>query len=353
MGTGRFNNIPETDDGCSWAYRGANQTNSWTVTSLPSGVTSSYYGNNLGGANWYTSSVSQSFNYFSAKDININVTSIVAAWTSSLIPNNGFIIRNTGSIEFDYNYQYTFDFFSRDTNTIYPPCLEFKWKDSTFNPGSTSYVNNNNILVSLSNNKPLESILTKLCIVYVKSVNVFSFLFIKVSTSFAISIQTLCELTKDLPIKPSGKNEFIRSGQTCSNGADMYVYIQGVPTTKGGLPMNGLVPGFLLDSYQAFNVNALIDTMTNNAYPECKQAELPIGMAGSREKEKRWIESRRISKQRYDCTPKTFAADGTPIKPAPVDPSCAFVENFTNKTPVAATAITLCILTASYFLFCK
>jgi hypothetical protein len=31
--------------------------------------------------------------------------------------------------------------------------LEFKWNDSTFNPGSTSYVGNNNILVSLSNNK--------------------------------------------------------------------------------------------------------------------------------------------------------------------------------------------------------
>lgn len=154
MGTGRFNNIPETDDGVSWKYRSANQTNAWTASVSPAGVTSSYYNGNTGGASWYTAySASQTFNYFSTKDINVNVTSIVAAWTSSLIPNNGFIIRNTGSIEFDYNYQYTFDFFSRDTNTIYPPCLEFKWKDNTFNSGSTPYVTNNNILVSLSNNK--------------------------------------------------------------------------------------------------------------------------------------------------------------------------------------------------------
>jgi hypothetical protein len=156
MGTGRFNNIPESDNGASWKYRNANQTNAWTVSGLPTGVTSSYYTGNTGGAAWYTSSgynKTQSFNYFSTKDINVDVTSIVSAWTSSVIPNNGFIIRNTGSIEFDYNYQYTFDFFSRDTNTIYPPCLEFKWNDSTFSPGSSTVVSDNNILVSLSNNK--------------------------------------------------------------------------------------------------------------------------------------------------------------------------------------------------------
>ena len=156
MGTGRFNNIPETDDGCSWKYRNANQINAWTISSLPTGVTSSFYVGNTGGAAWYTSSgytKSQTFNYFSSKDINVDVTSIVAAWTASVISNNGFIIRNTSSIEFDVNYKYIFDFFSRDTNTIYPPCLEFKWNDSTFITGSSTVVNNNNILVSLSNNK--------------------------------------------------------------------------------------------------------------------------------------------------------------------------------------------------------
>jgi hypothetical protein len=154
MGTGRFNNIPETDDGASWKYRNSNQTNLWTTSDFPGGVTGSFYDGNSGGANWYTAySSSQTFNYFSTKDVNVNVTSIVNAWVNSVIPNNGFIIRNTGSIEFDPNYSYTFNFFSRDTNTIYPPYLEFKWSDSILNPGSTPYVSNNNILVSLSNNK--------------------------------------------------------------------------------------------------------------------------------------------------------------------------------------------------------
>ena len=156
MGTGRFNNIPETDDGASWQYRSANSTNPWNIAGLPSGVTASYFSGNGGGANWYTSSgynKSQSFDYFSTKDINIDVTSIVAAWTSSVIPNNGFIIRNTGSIEFDINYLYTFTFFSRDTNTIYPPCLEFKWNDSIFNTGSTPTIPNEEINIAVSNNK--------------------------------------------------------------------------------------------------------------------------------------------------------------------------------------------------------
>ena len=155
MGTGRFNNLPETDDGASWKYRSANQTNAWTVTGLPTGVTSSYFTSIEGGAAWYTSSygVSQSFDYFSTKDININVTNTVAAWTSSLITNNGFILKNPNSIEFDPNYVYTFNFFSRDTNTIYPPCLEFKWNDSTFATGSSVFITDEEINIAIANNK--------------------------------------------------------------------------------------------------------------------------------------------------------------------------------------------------------
>lgn len=153
MGTGRFNNIPETDDGASWKYRNANQTNAWTVTGLPAGVTSSYFTEIEGGAAWYTSSATQSFSFFSTKDINVNVTSLVSDWTNSVIPNNGFIIKNTGSIEFDNNYRFTFNFFSRDTNTIYPPCLEFKWDDSTFNTGSTQTISTEELNIAVANNK--------------------------------------------------------------------------------------------------------------------------------------------------------------------------------------------------------
>ena len=154
MGTGRFNNIPETDDGASWKFRESNQSNSWETSSLPAGVVSSWYDDNGGGANWYdTYNITQSFSFFSTKDINANITPIVQDWSSSTIDNNGIIIKNSGSFEFDLNYQFTFNFFSRDTNTIYPPCLEFKWDDSIFTPGSTPLITNENINIAIANNK--------------------------------------------------------------------------------------------------------------------------------------------------------------------------------------------------------
>ena len=163
MGTGRYGEQPEPNNGCSWKYRSANQTNAWTITGLPGGVASNYFLANGGGANWYTTyGVTQSFNFFSNKDIDINVTSTVNAWASSSIVNNGFIIMNstsssptgTGSFEFDPSYEYTFNFFSRDTNTIYPPCLEFKWNDSTVTTSSAAVtVSNEEINIAIANNK--------------------------------------------------------------------------------------------------------------------------------------------------------------------------------------------------------
>jgi len=154
MGTGRFNNVPESTDGAGWKYAGANQTNVWSSSGFPAGVTGSYFADSIGGANWYTSSaVTQSFDYFSTKDINVNVTPFVQNWYSSTIPNYGFVIRTSGSLEFNPNYIYTFNFFSRDTNTIYPPCLEFKWDDSTFNTGSTPFIPNEEINIAIGNNK--------------------------------------------------------------------------------------------------------------------------------------------------------------------------------------------------------
>ena len=152
MGTGRFDNIPETDDGASWEYKNANQTNAWDVNGAPG---SSYYTGNAGGGTWYPSyNVTQSFSYFSTKDINLNVTPIVSDWFNSVIPNYGFVIKTSGSLEFDKNYNYTFNFFSRDTNTIYPPCLEIKWDDSTVTTSSAAVtIPNEEINIAIANNK--------------------------------------------------------------------------------------------------------------------------------------------------------------------------------------------------------
>ena len=161
MGTGRFNDIPTITDGVSWIYRNSNGTNAWITSSYPSGVTGSFHTGSTGGGSWYTASITQSFNYFSTKDINVDVTRFVGWWTGSVINNNGLIIMNStsesivgsGSFEFDGDYSYTFNFYSRDTNTIYPPYLEFKWDSTTINPGSTPYITTEELNISVANNK--------------------------------------------------------------------------------------------------------------------------------------------------------------------------------------------------------
>lgn len=154
MGTGRYSNIPITTDGVSWKYRSADKTNAWPTTFV-NGTTGSYTGSNYGGGTWYTASVTQSFNFYTSKDINIDVTDLVNMWYNEEIENNGFIIRTSGSSYdiFNSGSVYTFDFFSRDTNTIYPPYLEFKWDDSTWNTGSLVTIDDDNVLVNLGNVK--------------------------------------------------------------------------------------------------------------------------------------------------------------------------------------------------------
>ena len=149
MGTGRFGEVPIPTDGVSWVnYSTGNQ---WAISSFIPGTTGSYTSGSAGGGSWYTGSHStQSFGAYSEKDINIDVTSAIIKYRSGSYFNNGFIVKNTPDKEFDPNYKYTLQFFSRDTNTIYPPALELKWDDSVF-PITSNISTNGNINVSLQN----------------------------------------------------------------------------------------------------------------------------------------------------------------------------------------------------------
>ena len=165
MGTGEYLLNPIVSDGCSWDHPLSLGSGSWNTNRTPLlGVTGSFSGsNNQGGGAWYTASqapsmsISQSFSFYSSLDLNVNVTDIVTKWSSSEFINYGFIVRQSASQEFikDTNQQTELKFFSRDTNTIYPPQLEIKWDDSTFNTGSSvsTVLNTNEALIALSNNK--------------------------------------------------------------------------------------------------------------------------------------------------------------------------------------------------------
>lgn len=151
VGTGKLANIPTTSDGVSWVYTGQSGSSAiWNTTAL-----SSSYLFTTGGGTWNTAyRASQSFDYISDKDINVDITNITAGWISSSIANYGVVVKLTGSIELNTQTYMNLKFYSMDTHTIYPPCLEFKWDDSILSTGSTAVgtVTSDNFILLPNNN---------------------------------------------------------------------------------------------------------------------------------------------------------------------------------------------------------
>ena len=172
-GSGTYLDSPFTTNGVSWRYRTyeGDDFNRWAPNGFSTYVTASYSGSFVGGGTWYTGSndpnhinltPTQSFDYRTAKDLNVDVSDIVKVWYSSSnsiggytnIQNNGFIVKWEKVIEFSTAdaIQPIMQFYSVDTNTIYPPCLELKWDDQVFNTGSLSPITTSNFYASLDNN---------------------------------------------------------------------------------------------------------------------------------------------------------------------------------------------------------
>ena len=154
MGTGKFSNSPITTNGCNWT--GSTEDKEWhedgsAYTTLTTASYSSTYGG-TGGGTWYTGSTtlnnitqSQTFTYSNPIDLNVNVTNTVDIWISQSkgisggdIPNEGFIIKQTSSVEFipSQSQASTFKYYSVDTNTIYPPQLEIRFDDFYYGTSS-------------------------------------------------------------------------------------------------------------------------------------------------------------------------------------------------------------------------
>ena len=153
-GVGKFGDSPTNTTGVSWKYRSAGSTNAWTTSSFVAGTTASFVTGQEGGGVWYTNySSSVSFGITSIHDVDINVTAAVSAISSSTIPNNGFVIKLQKSLESQTTSSIRLKYFGADTNTIYPPYLEFKWDDSNYNTGSLSVLGTSIAIVSLTNNR--------------------------------------------------------------------------------------------------------------------------------------------------------------------------------------------------------
>ena len=112
MGIGRINNSPITTNGVSWKYRNYDSGIEWTTSSFATNSTASFSGSNGGGTWYYNQYATQSFTYYTEKDLELKVTNIVTSFYSGTIQNNGFIILKSGS-EFTGPSPYTLNYFSK------------------------------------------------------------------------------------------------------------------------------------------------------------------------------------------------------------------------------------------------
>lgn len=163
-GTGRANNSPIQTDGASWQYYTSKVVGSewdipptivnyewdeisdtWVDANILFGinlsiyVTSSYCTNEGGGTWWNFDGLecTQSFSYESS-DIYMNITQIISKWTtgSGRLNNDGLILMFSRDIETSNQSLSSLKFFATDSNTIYVPRLHVIWDDSSFNTGS-------------------------------------------------------------------------------------------------------------------------------------------------------------------------------------------------------------------------
>jgi hypothetical protein len=200
-------------------------------------------------------------------------------------------------------------------------------------------------------------------------------------------------LTKNMGMQPLGVNYFIPTGQTCSNGAQMWEYMQGIPqgTAFGKdlkqaladmqMPqLQGLAPGILEDVEAAVDVMPLLNALTGTGYSDCKQVTLQVGdlkgnigpngdwianaetafrgdnsgkdSYGQRLNpnlyyQTRWVQNTNdkgrpitLSKEEYDAINKTYKFDGT-------------LEKFSQQTIKPHTIIAIGILCVLAFGFIK
>jgi hypothetical protein len=164
-------------------------------------------------------------------------------------------------------------------------------------------------------------------------------------------------LTQGMPLQPLGVNYFIKTGVSCSNGADMWQYMQGI--TQGdalgdkvknamaemGLPpLKGLAPGMIEDAENALNPSPLMNSLFGSGYPQCKQVTLPVGdsygniadpdtnenwigdmyglqKTGNGYVQTKWVQDTdkngnpiNLTRDQWTAAPKTFNSDGTPVQ---------------------------------------
>lgn len=140
-----------------------------------------------------------------------------------------------------------------------------------------------------------------------------------------------------------GLRYFLNTGLKCSNGAEMYEYVDTIPKPFPGrigseirktlgVDMRGLAPGIVQDAANALNPVPLFKAATSTGFIQCKKVTQlvgddngrlksryggpdwitgPIQMINGQPNQSRWVFDQYISSEEDDKTPKTEGfADG-------------------------------------------
>jgi len=194
-------------------------------------------------------------------------------------------------------------------------------------------------------------------------------------------------LTNGMPLKPLGVNYFMKTGMTCSNGADMWQYMKGI--TEGdalgpkmqsvmeemGLPpLKGLAPGMIEDVEHGLNPAPLMGALFGSGYPQCELREMAVGDAygriaddttgeswisepetaysrGGTYYQKRWMQKMdshgqpiQMTRDEWVAAKKTFRPDGRPVTPPVAEAFCGFM----RKPGTVAVIGVLCLLALAF-----
>ena len=158
-GTGKFLDSPINRTGVTWKHKNGGQLNAWSTAGFTTFTTASFINAKEGGGNWYTASngvdmeFHQSHSISSTHDMDIDVTSAVKQIYDDILPNKGFLVKLQNEYEFYTTASIRLKYFSKDTNTIYPPFLEFGWDDRTYDQGDLSLLTTDIATIDIKNNK--------------------------------------------------------------------------------------------------------------------------------------------------------------------------------------------------------
>lgn len=167
-------------------------------------------------------------------------------------------------------------------------------------------------------------------------------------------------LTKKLPVFPMGVNYFMPTQTQCSNGANMWYYVQGITqgtafgerVKKGlesiGAPgLRGLAPGMLEDAKEGLDPTPILNAVFGSGYAKCKLVTNPVGdyfgkiksidgkewirplyprditYPGGKPHQRRWVFDRWMTQQEYqkEFAEREFCPDGSKIADH-VDANC-------------------------------